>query len=97
MAALESFDAALASSSCPPGQAVQAVAPDGTATCAEVGGAGPVVPKVSGTLSQSLSGLLQLDAGDSIEVVAFQTSGSALTLSSTSPQQFAMVKVATVP
>lgn len=180
--ALEGFDAALASSSCPPGQALQAVAPDGTATCAATGGADPdVVPAVSatlgaslvvasgslvtvpyeaeffdtaelhdpigdaplliaseagiyqvsatvtwpndpdgirqilvrppggfgrlsdtrqavsGVLSQSLSGLLRLDAGDALEVVAFQTSGADLTLSATSPQQFAMVKVATAP
>ena len=52
---------------------------------------------ISGLLSQSVSHLLSLQAGDVITVRASQDSGGALTLQSTSMNFFSMVKVGELP
>lgn len=49
------------------------------------------------TIVQSVSSLLALESGDFLEVIVFQDSGATLTLLSTSPLAFSMVKVGELP
>ncbi|MCA9835563.1 MAG: hypothetical protein KC422_01550 [Trueperaceae bacterium] len=54
-------------------------------------------PVTGSSTSQSLSGMLELSAGDFLEVSVFQSSGTELDLFSTIPMQFSMVKVSEIP
>lgn len=54
-------------------------------------------PVTGSSTTQSISGMLELAAGDFIELSVFQSSGSELDLISTIPMQFSMVKVSQLP